>query len=68
MHHALYQEPIRCERDGDEKELNYIVSTGITPAILVEISCESCNWTDICKSCLKSSKTAYAQAHKLITR
>ena len=68
MHHALYQEPTHCERDGDEKELNYIVSTGITPAILVEISCESCNWTNVCKSCLATSKQTYAKSHKLITR
>ena len=46
MHHALYQELIPCQKDGDEKEIRYIVSTGITPAILVEVACDGCNWTN----------------------
>lgn len=68
MHHALYQELIPCQKDGDEKEIRYIVSTGITPAILVEVACDGCNWTNICKECLARNKREYAKAHSLITR
>ena len=68
MHHALYQEQRPCERDGDTKEIRYIVSTGITPAILLETACDSCNWSQICKDCLAASKANYAKENKLITR
>ena len=68
MHHTLNQEPRLCARDGDEKDIRYIVSTGITPAILVEVSCDSCNWSATCKECLATSKSDYAKAHKLVSR
>ena len=68
MHHTLTEEPRLCVRDGDEKGIRYLVSTGITPAILVEVSCDSCNWTTTCKECLAASKSEYAKAHKLISR
>ena len=68
MHHTLTEEPRLCVRDGDEKGIRYLVSTGITPAILVEVTCDSCNWTAPCKECLAASKSEYAKAHKLISR
>ena len=68
MHHAMYQEIVSCRRDGDEKEIRHIVSTGITPAILVETACDFCNWSSECKECLAESKTKYAKANSLISR
>ena len=68
MHHAMYHEKSTCQRDGDEKEIRYIVSTGITPAILVEVACEFCNWSTDCKECLTRNKSEYARANSLISR
>ena len=68
MHHAMYQENTACSRDMDEKEMRYIVSTGFTPSILVEVACDSCNWSPTCKECLALHKSEYAKAHGLISR
>ena len=68
MHHAMYQETVACNMYGGEEDIRYIVSTGITPAILVEVACDSCNWTNVCKECLARHKSEYAKEHSLITR
>ena len=68
MHHILTEEPRICERDGDEKGIRYLMSTGITPAILIEVSCDSCNWSAACTACLSTSKSDYAREHKLVSR